>query len=501
MPDVPFNPESSPPLAEPGSNCWKVTGTDRLTVIVDACDYFRILRRAMLQAEKRIMIVGWDFDTRIDLDPDDDEAMDLGHFMLALAKRKPELEIRILKWDFGALKSLFRGSHLWMLLRWMWTRQIRFKFDAKHPPGCSHHQKIVVIDNCLAVCGGIDMTSDRWDTRDHKDDDPRRVEPNGKVYGPWHDATALLNGDAAAALDELCRERWKVATGETMEPVAGREDCWVDDVEPHFRDVNVALSRTRAPYEDEPEIREIEQLYIDMIASAERFIYSENQYFTSPKIAAAIVDRLAQRPDLEIVMVQPLTADGWIEQVAMDGTRVRLCRMIGESDPDDRFRIYYPQTQGGTPIYVHAKVMIVDDRMVRIGSSNMNNRSLGLDSECDVLVEASQAGNAGLASEAIRGIREGLLAEHLGMSRDEIGESLGQTESMHATIVGFARDGRCLKPITMEEPEGFEKFVADKELLDPECADEMFEPLMRRGLVRSFWANLRSRHGRSRPRH
>lgn len=495
MTDVPPARTPSRSLAQPDSNCWKVAHADKLAVIVDACDYFRILRKAMLEAEQRIMIVGWDFDTRIDLNPDDDDSMDLGHFMLDLAKQKPDLEIRILKWDFGAWKSLFRGSHLWMLLRWAMTRAISFKFDAKHPPGCSHHQKIVVIDNCLAVCGGIDMTSDRWDTRDHKDDDLRRVEPDGKTYGPWHDATTLLNGEAAAALDELCRERWKIATGETMDAVAGRKNCWVDDVEPHFLDASIALARTRAAYENEPEIREIEQLYLDMIASAERFIYSENQYFTSPKIAAAIVARLQQNPDLEIIMVQPLTADGWIEQKAMDGTRVRLCRMIGEGDPNDRFRIYYPVTEGGTPIYVHAKVMIVDDRMLRIGSSNMNNRSLGLDSECDVLVEATQAESEAAAVKAIRGIREGLLAEHLGTSCDEINESLTQTRSMRATIAKFAGNGRCLKPIAMDEPEGFEKLVADKELLDPECADEMFEPLARRGLVKSFWAHLRGRRG------
>ncbi len=489
---------SSRALAQPGSNSWKVARADKVAVIVDACDYFRILRQAMLAAEKRIMIVGWDFDTRIDLDPDDDESMDLGHFMLHLAKQRPDLEIRILKWDFGAWKSLFRGSHLWMLFRWAITKPIRFKFDAKHPPGCSHHQKIVVIDNCLAVCGGIDMTSDRWDTRDHEDDDPRRVEPSGKTYEPWHDATTLLNGDAAAALDELCRERWKVATGETMHAVTGLADCWVDEVEPHFLDADVAVARTRAAYEDQAEIREIEQLYLDMICSAEHFIYAENQYFTSPKIAAAIVARLEQKPDLEIVMVQPLTADGWIEQVAMDGTRVRLCRMIGKSDPDDRLRIFSPLTKGGTPIYVHAKVMIVDDRVLRIGSSNMNNRSLGLDSECDVLIEASQVEDEAAARAAIRSIRVGLLAEHLGNDCDAIGDSLAETDSMRATIARFAREGRCLKPITMEESEGFEKFVADREILDPESADEMFEPLAKRGLVKSFWANLCHRRSRGR---
>jgi len=143
-------------LAKPGENCWKTARADKVAVIVDAADYFRIIHQAMLEARHRIMIVGWDFDTRIELDPEDAKHLSLGRFILELARSRPEIEIRILKWDFGAIKSLFRGSHLVMLARWAMTRAIRFKFDSAHPPGCSHHQKIVVIDDCLAVCGGID---------------------------------------------------------------------------------------------------------------------------------------------------------------------------------------------------------------------------------------------------------------------------------------------------------------------------------------------------------
>ena len=72
----------------------------------------------------------------------------------------------------------------------------------------------------------------------------------------------------------------------------------------------------------------------------------------------------------------------------MDAARVRLAQVIGSADPDNRFRIYTPVTEGGDDIYVHAKIMIVDDRILRVGSANLNNRSLGLDSECDLALEA-----------------------------------------------------------------------------------------------------------------
>ena len=347
---------------------------------------------------------------------------------------------------------------------------------------------------------GHRLTADRWDTREHKDNDPRRVELSGKSFGPWHDATALISGEAAAALGELSCDRWERATGETMRPVEARADCWVDSVEPHFENVDLAIARTRAEFDGAnsncPEVREIEALFLDMIARAEKFIYAENQYFTSSKIAAAIAQRMQEENPPEIVIVGPLTADGWIEQVAMDGARVRLCQLIGKSDVADRFGIYYPCTQGGEPIYVHAKIMIVDDRLFRIGSANMNNRSLGLDSECDVLIDvATMAGDADDGVKAIRSIRESLMAEHLGVEPEQVREAFDRSGSLHAVIAELRGEGRMLKPIPMDEPEGLEKFIADNQVLDPECADEFFEPLSKRGLMNTFFARARRSRG------
>src|SRR3546814_1007952 len=78
-----------------------------------------------------------------------------------------------------------------MLLRLKVTRSISFRLDSAHPVGCSHHQKVAVFDDHLAVCGGIDVGAQRWDTRGHKDGDPRRCTPSGKPYTPWHDSTMI----------------------------------------------------------------------------------------------------------------------------------------------------------------------------------------------------------------------------------------------------------------------------------------------------------------------
>ena len=163
------------------TNSWRIAEASRASLIVDADDYFRAGRLAMLSARRRIMLIGWDFDARIDLGRENESEgpLRLGDFVLWLVKRRPELEIYLLRWDLGAIRTLFRGTTIFTLMRWMWHARIHTRLDGAHPTGSSHHQKIVVIDDCFAFCGGIDMTSNRWDTREHRDHDRRRRSPGG----------------------------------------------------------------------------------------------------------------------------------------------------------------------------------------------------------------------------------------------------------------------------------------------------------------------------------
>jgi phosphatidylserine/phosphatidylglycerophosphate/cardiolipin synthase-like enzyme len=475
-------------IVEPGRNCWRIERAARASVIVDAADYFRIMAGVMDRAEQQILLIGWDFDVRAPLMPDEQgRGESLGAFMLRLARAKPKRDIAILKWSFGALKQWLRPSAAVMLLRWARTKSIRYRFDSAHPVGCSHHQKIAVIDRNLAVCGGIDMSSRRWDTSAHLDDDPHRRWPGQESWTPWHDVTMLFDGDAAAAMHDVAEDRWRVATGKTLEKsVTATSDCWPNALAPQFRDVDIAIARTHAAWNGTPPINEIELLYLDMIAAAEKFIYFENQYLTSPAIAAAIAERMEEDDPPEIVIVMPRTADGWLEQRAMDGARVQLVRAIGEVDRLNRFRIYVPKTLGGSDIYCHAKLSIVDDRLLRVGSSNMNNRSLALDSECDVAIDSELSANT-MCGEAIRALRFGLLAEHLGVSVDEVSAEIERSGSMIAAIARFSDSGKRLELLRLEEPAGFDRWIADNQLLDPDDPAAMLEPVNRRGL----WARFR----------
>ncbi len=476
---------------EPG--VWRYARVDRASVIVDAAAYFALMQQAMLKARHRIFLVGWDFDTRIHL------ALGrrwfhrilrrkyprrLGSFLMWLARHRPGIEIRVLKWSLGLVQFMLRGYMLVDLARMAAHRGITFKFDTHHPIGCSHHQKIAVLDDKLAVCGGIDMTQDRWDTREHLQHDRRRRRPHGRRYGPWHDATMMFEGDAARVLGTLGRNRWERAGGERLEQVPiPDESLWPDDLPVQFENIEIGIARTRAKHDGSPQVNEIEQLLLTQIARARHFIYSENQYFTSRKIAEAIGERLKEDDPPEIVMVQPLTAEGWLEQQAMDHARNCLLHSLAELDHKRRFQVYVPHT-GDTPIYVHAKLMIVDDRILRIGSANFNNRSMGLDSECDVFIDCDRPGNDH-ACDGVAALRHSLLGEHCGIEEEEVARLLASDPSMHRLIAAHGQgDGRSLRAFDPPEIGAIEETLAGSGLLDPERPEELFEPFAKRGLFR-----------------
>ena len=473
-------------IAQPGRNCWRVERAGRASLIVDAADYFRLARQAMLRAKQQILLIGWDFDTRICLDyeADDGAPTELGEFLSWLPKHRPGVQVYILKWDVGAIKLLGRGTTVLRLLRWAASDQIHFKLDGAHATGASHHHKIAVIDDALAFCGGIDMAGDRWDTREHRDKDEHRRRPTTRRrYGPWHDATMAADGEVAAALGELSRDRWRAAGGEPIRPPDCDSDPWPEGLEANFRDVDIAIARTRGENGGDAAIREIEALFVDMIGSAKRFVYAENQYFASRVVAEAVAKRLQEPDPPEFVIVNPRSGQGWLDDEVMSPARARLLEMIGKCDAQGRFRMLCPVTEAGEDIYVHSKIMIVDDRQLRVGSANLNNRSMGLDSECDVLIDAADAKGEEL-TRTIAALRCDLLCEHLGLSSDTFAAKFAETGSLIAAVEAFSGGkGRGLVPFVPEKPNAAERALAESQALDPESAGEKFEPMARPGLL------------------
>lgn len=451
-----------------GETCWQLQKADRVAVIVDADKFFKHARNAMLQAKRSIMLVGWDFDTRIELthdDHDDEGPVKVGPLLDWLAKRNPDLEIRILKWDLGIVNSLARGETPFYVLKWMFSNQIHLKLDGAHPAMSAHHMKLLVIDDQLAFCGGIDMTVGRWDTSDHRDNEPRRRSPMGFAQGPWHDATTCISGPAAAALGELARTRWRHATGESLPKIDSGDEIWPDGLHVDFNGVEVGVARTAPKYEDRPQISEIETAKLAMIASAQNSLYIESQYFASRRIAEALAARLSEKDGPEVLIVNPEGAGGWLEAKTMDSARIRLMKLVKDADLFDRFRVLYPVNENRSSIYVHAKIMIADEKILKLGSANLNNRSMGFDTECDIAIEAQDQ----TTMETISKIRDTLLAEHLGCAVEQVTEEIKSSGSLIKAIdILNQSSGRGLMKVPVRELTAADEVFAESEFADPE---------------------------------
>lgn len=454
-------------LLKEGETCWRKVRAERATFIVDAAQYFAAAKEAMLAARHCIYLIGWefDFDIRLRPDLDDPEAPDhLRQFLQHVAEQRPELEVFVLQWDGAMLFNIAKQVGSYLKLKAAAKPQIHFRLDSEHPAGACHHQKIVVIDDKLAFCGGIDMTSGRWDTSSHS-----QYRPGGgdDPAMPWHDMTLALDGEAARSLGELARWRWKNATGKDL-PVPSREDSiWPDNLEADLHGVEVGIARSRPPYGDNPKIDEIEKLWCAAIRSAKRSIYIENQFLSSGTIAEVLKEKLEQEEGPQIVIILPSSAESWLESEAMDTQRSLILSELREADAGQRLGVYWPVSASGEPIYVHAKLLLVDDRFVRIGSSNMASRSFAADTECDLAMET--VGQPEL-SEVLSRLRARLLAEHLGVSTAVIEKQVGQDgEGIHAAIEQLRKEhGRTLQKLEGQELTESEKALAKSRLMDPE---------------------------------
>jgi phospholipase D1/2 len=464
-------------LLIPGETCWRVERAGQFACIIDGADYFRHAKAAMLRARHRIMLIGWDFDTRI-LFERGGKTLDgpnvLGAFLRWIVRTRPDLEVYLLRSNVRLLPA-FEG--LWgrvtplALLNWLNSERLRFAIDGAHPIGAVPHQKIAVVDDEFALCGGIDFTVDRWDTREHKDNNPLR-RAIGRTYGPRHEVAVAVDGAAARALGDQARDRWQVATGQSLEPVdgsAGDVEVWPEGLEPILGKVRVGIARTLPAHGGRREVREVEALNLAAIAAARHTIYLENQYLASRTLADALAARLKERDGPEVVVVMPRNSESPLEEQAMDSARHRLLHKLWAADVHRRFRVYWPVTKSGTPIYVHAKVLVIDDRLLRIGSSNLNNRSMGFDSECDVAVEADPDKPAhDTIREMIVSIRNDLISEHLGVTVDEFGQAADAAASFLHAIEALRGHGRTLQRFTKSTVADEASPLAENDLMDPD---------------------------------
>ncbi len=476
-------------LLTPGEGIWRRERAHRFSVLMENEAYFDALASSLEKAQRSIVVLGWQFDPRTHLDPETrpgDKGAEIGRQLRLLVKRRPDLDVRLLIWKSPLLIAASQGFYPHKAQRWFRKRMVEFRLDAPGPLGACHHQKAVIIDDRVAFCGGGDIATDRWDSEEHLDGDPRRCQPNGVICKPRHEVMCVMDGPAARALGDLARERWFRATWERTVPDEVETDPWPDGVPAQMTETPVGIARTEPKWAGRHEVRENERLHLEAIRRARRLIYMENQYFTSPVIAAAIAERLKEPDGPEVVVVSTGRSPSWFDSVTMDTARAQILHQIEKADVHDRFFAFSPRTEGGRPIIVHAKVTIVDDRFLRIGSTNLNNRSMGFDTECDIAAEAEPEDAAGRA--AIRAHRHHTIGHWLGVDGPAFAQAEAVLGSTGRAIRDFAGDRMVL--LGSEPPTRLQRTIAEWQIGDANSVDDAWRPWRRVGRSRACMARI-----------
>jgi phospholipase D1/2 len=412
------------PLLVPGETCAAVVGVDRAGVLVDGKDFYRAFYDACCAAERTILMAGWQFSCDVELVRGEDAACckyprTLLELLSALCEERPDLHVYMLPWDSSPVFAFEREPLQRLRLRLKGHPRIHWKMDNMHPAGASHHQKLFIVDRAVAMLGGMDVCSSRWDDRSHTASSVVRDKNKAK---PYHDVNAYVTGEAVDVLRNWFCRRWEIATHEKLElPEQPRTRI---DVRASFEvhAPRVGLSRTWPAMDkcELPELRELLRLHQRAIGQAKQLIYIENQYFSSYEIATALECRMRQGgPLLEIVMVLPKKSAGLKERISIGVYQAEILEKLTRlaKQTGHRLGVYYQTASecdgDEVPVFIHAKVLAVDDRFLLISSANLSNRSMGFDTELGVAWESHQP------TESLRGARLELMAEHCGMTRQE----------------------------------------------------------------------------------
>jgi phosphatidylserine/phosphatidylglycerophosphate/cardiolipin synthase-like enzyme len=360
-----------------------------LDILIDGAQALAAIAEALQAARRFVHLTGWHLAPHFEL-VRGEPAVGIGALLAELAER---IDVRVLVWA-GAPVPAFHPSRSEVreAMRTL-TRQTRIQCrpDPREHPFHCHHEKTICIDGELAFVNGIDLTDaagDRFDSSAH---------PARRRLG-WHDVGTRLRGPAVADVHDHFAGRWHALTGERLER---------PDPPGPAGDSTVQVVRTVAEdmYDEFPrgDFRILES-YMRALRGAQRLIYLENQFLWSPEIVAVLADKLRNPPraDFRLVLLLPAKANN-----GQDDTRGQLGVLVEADDGGERFLAATIRSRTGGrdgPLYVHAKVGIVDDRWLTVGSANLNAHSLLNDTEMNVVTD-----DAVLA----RDTRVRLWAEHL----------------------------------------------------------------------------------------
>lgn len=418
---------------------WKVHDGAASALLIDVRDYYRAFYEAASRAKKSILLLGWQFDSDVQLlrgedlppgvDPKETELLPL---LTRLCTENPDLQVKILAWNHSVFFALEREILQKIVFSLMTPTNLAFRQDDTVELGGSHHQKVAIIDGRIAFMGSADICQDRWDDSAHAANDPLRLTRKGEPQKPYHEVQAVFTGPIVSSFVELFVDRWSYGVGEAIDPASltlatpSPDDALDVSVTLPMPRATVALSRT-IPIDDgdRERVHEVRDLYVRAIRTARHSIYIETQYLTSCTVRDALVKRLRDRsrPKLDVVIVLPNKPEKFKEEITVGQPQSAVIDTIRSAAElgGHALGIYDvvtrdPDTHEEKFVYIHSKLMVVDDRFFTMGSANLANRSMMLDSEINASWWA-EPGETELL-EAIRRVRVRLMSEHLGPQAD-----------------------------------------------------------------------------------
>jgi len=440
------------------------TEGNRAEVLVHGAEYYRRLLAALrpLRAGDVVAISDWrgDADQRLD-----GPGTELGKVLGDLARRG--VDVRVLLWRSHPSRAHFNEEENLHLGQVVNEAGGEVLLDERVRGPGSQHQKLVLVrhpgreDEDVAFLGGIDLSHGRRDDERHLGD-PQPV-PLDRRYGPrppWHDVQLEVRGPAVGDLWVTFRERWEDPTPlDHRNPWRARLTRRVGQPRhpsplpgtlrdpgpagPHAVQVlrTYPAKRPRLPFAPAGE-RSIARAYRKALWRARRLVYLEDQYLWSAEIAQALAEALRRSPELRLLAVVPRYPD-------QDGRLTGPPNRIGQQAALDlvqaaggeRVAVYDLENEQGTPIYVHAKVCVIDDVWAAVGSDNLNRRSWTHDAELSAAVLDPTADlreprdPAGLGDGArvfARELRLRLWREHLGRGPGEDGDLVDPVEGFAA---------------------------------------------------------------------
>lgn len=378
----------------------------------DADQYYQAFFEALPQARKNVFISAWELESKVNLAKiSSDLPSDLRRYFSFLARDNRNLKIKIFCWKPGLYLKFSRER----LAEYKWRKVsdegVIYKSERSPYAFGSFHEKIVLVDNACGFLGGMDVSTHRWDTPSHEIETDFKEKGEG-FYLPIHDVQFIFTGPLLKKTRQMLDQRdsnWNAKKKDYPQTKIRLNLSY-----PHLNNTLGSLSRT----DPEAKAFEIEKLYIQAIRLAKKYIYIENQYFTCTPIADELAKRLQEENGPEVVVILPYNYLGGFERAIYINGRNKIQKILQGADKFQRLGLFYPaipNEQDEQFLKVHSKMMIVDGRFITLGSANLNYRSMRLDREINLNIEARRVKERIF----IRKILSSLVCEHLGIQETE----------------------------------------------------------------------------------